>query len=306
MQSLASSFLEPLPQLLVQIFGSDAADATYQVLNQHNDYAVLLVMLRQPSSEVIVKLAGRASPMQAAFERTAFIHKLINTHTDVPVADIVAVDTSYSQFPWRYLIQTRLAGTVWAEIAPQLKATQKYSAYEQIGRAVAQLHSIQFPAFGEIASGEGAISFRDALMQRATQTIQPKHLLERFADVVRDHAELFDSVHEAVLCHDDLHHYNVLFQKDHESWKLSGILDFDKAWAGHSETDLARLDFWDNMMGDGFRTAYIAIHPIDAHYEQRRLIYQLLWCLEYAVPTSRHQADLQRLCEELGIAPIIL
>jgi len=87
---------------------------------------------------------------------------------------------------------------------------------------------------------------------------------------------------------------------------LAGILDFDKAWAGHSETDIARLDFWDNMMGDGFRQSYTQTHLFEPQYAQRRLVYQLLWCLEYAASTPRHKADVQRLCEQLHIAPIAL
>ena len=291
--------LEPLPQLLVQVFGSNAASASYEVLNQHPDYVVLLV----PSCEVIVKLAGRGSPMEAAFDRTTLIHQLLKTHTDIPAAEIAAVDVTYHDFPWRYLIQTRIDGMVWANITPQLSAAQKHDAYLQIGRAVAQMHSIHFPAFGEIPSDEPQTPFVNALLQRAARMIQNAYLYKRFAEVVRDRSELFESVNQAVLCHDDLHHYNVLFRSDGQNWKLAGILDFDKSWAGHSETDLARLDFWDNMMGDGFRQAYF---PIEPSYEQRRPIYQLLWCLEYAMPTPRHRADLQRVCEELGIAPIVL
>jgi aminoglycoside phosphotransferase (APT) family kinase protein len=300
------SFLEALPQLLIQTFGSDAAKSSYHVLNQHEDYCVLLVDLGRSSSKVIVKLAGRDSTMDADFERTAIIHKRIRAETNVPIAEILAVDSSYETFPWRYLIQSHISGKVWAELAPQLDEKQKYSAYEQIGDAVAQLHVIQFPSFGTFASDLGEASFIDALLQRAERTIQQKPLFERFVEVVKTRSELFKTVQQAVLCHDDLHHYNLLFQYEQGNWKLVGILDFDKTWAGHSETDLARLDFWGDMMGDGFRAAYTARHKIESAYEERKLIYQLLWCLEYAATTPRHQADLQRLAHALNIKPIVL
>lgn len=300
---MEQSFLEPLPHLLTHVFGSHAASASYQILNQHPDYCVLSIQLEHAS--VIVKLAGRASTMDADFERTAAIHDLLRTRTSVPVAEIVAVDTTYAQFPWRYLIQTRLQGTVWAQLAPQLDPSQLHAAYMQIGQAVAQMHNITFPAFGEIGT-TGSISFVDALLQRAKRSIQQDHLRERFAEIIEDRRYLFTSITRSVLCHDDLHHYNVLFSQVDDSWQLAGILDFDKAWAGHHETDLARLDFWDNMMGAGFREAYTAVHRIDSGYEHRRLVYQLLWCLEYAMPTPRHTADLQRVCHALGIAPITL
>jgi aminoglycoside phosphotransferase (APT) family kinase protein len=226
--------------------------------------------------------------------------------TNVPVAEIIAVDESCVHFPWRYLIQTRIKGHVWANIADQLTAEQQTDSFRQIGQAVAEIHRIQFPAFGEIASDEGTTSFRLSLLQRAGRTIHQADWRERFAEVVENRKALFDSMNRAVLCHDDLHHYNLMFDETDGKYQLVAVLDFDKAWAGHAETDLARLDFWDNMMGIGFKEAYQAIHPVDPGYMERRAVYQLMWCLEYAVQTPRHNADLRRVCQELGITPISL
>jgi hypothetical protein len=36
-----------------------------------------------------------------------------------------------------------------------------------------------------------------------------------------------------------------------EQGRLATIQDFEKAWAGHSETDLARLEFWRGMTSVG-------------------------------------------------------
>jgi fructosamine-3-kinase len=58
------------------------------------------------------------------------------------------------------------------------------------------------------------------------------------------------------------------------------------------------------MMHPAFRAAYEAVQPIDALYEQRRPVHQLLWCLEFAQLTPEHLATTQAVCDELGIAPI--
>jgi hypothetical protein len=34
------------------------------------------------------------------------------------------------------------------------------------------------------------------------------------------------------------------------------VLDWDKAWAGPLESDVARMAFWDDMTGDGFWEVY--------------------------------------------------
>ncbi|MEW6093889.1 MAG: fructosamine kinase family protein, partial [Chloroflexota bacterium] len=97
------------------------------------------------------------------------------------------------------------------------------------------------------------------------------------------------------------HKHNILFQRQQGQWRLATILDFDKAWAGHHETDLARLELWEGMTSKAFWRSYRAICPADPLYKQRRPIYQLLWCLEYARPTAKHLADTQRVCAELGL-----
>ena len=87
-------------------------------------------------------------------------------------------------------------------------------------------------------------------------------------------------------------------------WRLATILDFDKAWAGHAETDLARLEFWKGMTSPAFLGGVSPVEPLDADYLQRRPIYQLLWCLEYAPSTPQHLADTRRVFHELGI-PVV-
>jgi aminoglycoside phosphotransferase (APT) family kinase protein len=104
------------------------------------------------------------------------------------------------------------------------------------------------------------------------------------------------------LCHDDLQHTNLIFRAEHESWKLAAVLDWDKAWAGPPESDVARMAFWDDMTGDGFWEVYQAQVPPAEGQAERALIYQLLWCLEYSVSTPRHRADTASLCRRLGIA----
>jgi fructosamine-3-kinase len=85
---------------------------------------------------------------------------------------------------------------------------------------------------------------------------------------------------------------------------VAALLDFDSAWASQGESDLARLELWRGMTGSEFLPAYEAIQPLKPGYRDRRPLYQLLWCLEYASPTPEHHADTATVCAELGIAPV--
>ncbi len=55
------------------------------------------------------------------------------------------------------------------------------------------------------------------------------------------------------------------------------------------------------MNNEDFWHAYEALHAVDSLYMVRKPIGQLLWCLGYAQSTTKHLADTQALCKELGI-----
>ncbi|MGI8826291.1 MAG: fructosamine kinase family protein [Chloroflexota bacterium] len=103
------------------------------------------------------------------------------------------------------------------------------------------------------------------------------------------------------LTHEDLNPNNVLLTRDRSGWCLGGILDFDSAWAGCPESDLARLELWRGMTHPAFWDGYTTVVSIDDGYPARRPIFQLLWCLEYARPTRIHVADTARVCRALGV-----
>ena len=104
-----------------------------------------------------------------------------------------------------------------------------------------------------------------------------------------------------MLCHDDLHHGNLIFQASPSGWRLAAVLDWDKTWAGPRESDVARMAFWDDMTGPGFWEVYRAEVPLTSAEQQRLPIYQLLWCLEYDDRSARHLADTAGLRRRLDL-----
>jgi Phosphotransferase enzyme family len=297
-----------LLQLLRRKFGSNVELVDTKVVNRHTDYVVLIVALRAPSLEIVVKLAGPQAPYPYPFDRTAMFHNLVATHTSIPMPDILAVDVSYREWPWRYIIKTYVPGQQWVDAQLHMDGEELRQAYRQIGQAVAALHSIEFPSFGEVEP-DGTVPLKDsyltALIERAQHRIAKPRFVNLFIKVLEDNRDLFSDVGKARLCHEDLHGYNILFRRIEGRWRLATMLDFDKAWAGHHESDLARLELWKGMVGEGFWSAYKAVCPVADAYAQRRPIYQLFWCLEYVKPSLEHLADTQRVCKQLGIAPVV-
>ena len=200
-----------------------------------------------------------------------------------------------------------IPGEEWAVVRSHMNANQLADSYRQFGNAVAQIHTIQFPAFGELTESgyvQNGTTCLPALRKHASNHIQKPYHLNIFSDVLDQYAHLFNDVGTANLCHEDLHMHNILFTQYQGQWRLATVLDFDKGWAGHHETDLARLDLWTDMTNEAFWQGYQAVRTVDPLYEQRRPIYQLFWCLEVAWQSKKHLADTRQVCEELGIPNI--
>jgi aminoglycoside phosphotransferase (APT) family kinase protein len=298
------SLEEQLRLLLRQTFGSKVELADYRVSKQRPDYLVLLARLLHPGTAVVIKLAGPAAQWAGSFERTAWLHRLVAQQTNVPVAEVLAVDASYQIWPWRYLIMTYLPGQEWSQVRHQLDPPGRVSALRQLGQAVAALHALHFPAFGELVADGSVVggSLIAALQSRAQRAIRHPRLQQLFLEVLDQHSALFADGGSASLCHDDLHGHNLLFDVRDGRWRLAAVLDFEKAWAGPAEADLARLELWTGMTGPSFWQGYQTDGLIDSQYSQRRPIHQLFWCLEYAQPTPKHLGTTERVCRELGVA----
>lgn len=297
--------LRPVEALLQAAIGTQTRMSGCQIVKTTPDYAVLLVKLRHPYANVIIKLAGPSARMASDFDRTASIHHLVQKSTTIPMPEIIAVDVSCQIWPWRYLIRTYVPGREWAGLSQQMHGIDAINAYRQLGEAIGQLHGIAFPAFGEIdACGQVTkpdASCLAAIKRRAGILIHSPRLRDLFFVALEQRSALFEKVEESRLCHEDLHGYNILFNQQAGAWRLATILDFDKAWAGHVETDLARMEIWRGMTSPDFWTAYRVYYHPDEDYHHRRPVYQLLWCLEYARPTREHLADTQDVCRELGL-----
>lgn len=300
---------EVLEALCRETFGSACRIDTGHVVLRRHDYLVLLVTLNDPGREVAIKLAGPAAPLDCPFERTAAILRLVRERTALPVPTPLAQDVSCRSSPWRYAIATRLPGIPWSVARQCWTVADRDNARAALGRAVAALHTIVFPACGEIGADGLVIDGRpyaDALALRAARRIADERHRETFLRLLADRAALFADRREPCLSHEDLNPTNLLLSQDPQTgrWELSGLLDFDSTWAGDREADLARLALWDGMTGESFWAAYGLDRALTPGEAERRLIHQLLWCLEYAQPTPRHHADTARICAALGLSPI--
>ena len=284
------------------VLGSESRVTRVEPLRVGQEQLVLGLTLSRPPRRLVLKLAGPDAPAGVDFHRTATALALAR-EAGVPVPAVLAVETSYRSGPWSYLLQEHVDGLEWRRLRPLLAADQIRAAHREIATAVLAIQSVGFTSFGELsAAGEPAgEDLCTALRRRAELRVIDPGRRTTFLDVLDRKASLFDDQLRSTLCHDDLQHTNLIFREARGGWQLAGVLDWDKAWAGPPEADIARMAFWDDMTGPGFWEVYEAVTPPAEGRSARALIYQLLWCLEYPVSTPRHLADTASVCRRLGV-----
>jgi aminoglycoside phosphotransferase (APT) family kinase protein len=251
---------------------------------------VALRMRLTDSRRLVLKVAQESNE-SVDFERTRAATARARA-AGVPTPAVLAADNS-GRAGRRYLLLEHLDGVPWRQVRPQLEPSQVAAAHEELARAVLTLQSISFGSCGEF-DRQGQLvgrSLLDALRQRAELRVVDPRARDSFHRLLDRAADLFRGPESSTLCHDDLHHGNVLFRDRRGRWELAGLLDWDKAWAGPAESDLARMAFWDDMTGPDFWRVYRAAVPTTEGQRERSLIYQLLWCLEYDDGSPRHAAD---------------
>ena len=289
-------------QAVQDALGSAAAVEAAQTLQVGADGAVLLLRLRRSPRRLVLKLARPEHRAVTDLERTGAVMARAR-RAGVPTAAVLAADAAGWLGGWQHLLQEHVAGRVWREVRPLLADEQLGSAHAQIATTLLALRSVRPAAFGEL-DRQGLpvpVPAGVALAQRVRLRVRrpaarrlAEQLLGRFDDLLAE-------APGPVLCHDDLHHQNLVFGGDADDCRLVGVLDWDKAWAGPAESDVARLAFWDDMTGPGFWSVYrAAVPPVDGE-DERLVVHQLLWCLEYDVPTERHRADTVALVQRLGL-----
>ena len=287
--------------LLRETLGSDAARADLQVIGARRDYWVIRASAtpRHPSS--VLKLAGPRTGRPLDFARTAAVTELVR-RTGTPAPQVVATGDGTAAGDWRWQLLEHLPGTPWRSLAPRLREDDLDACHRQLAEVLLRIQSVRFDAFGELdadarpAPPQGWV---DALRERARVGVG-RHRAAFLALLDRER-DLLGDAGPPTLCHDDLHHDNVLFAHDGGGWRLTAVLDWDKAWSADPMCDVARMAFWDNMTGRPYWTAYRSAVPAREGDSRRACIYQLLWCLEYAADTPRHRADTAALAARLGV-----
>lgn len=291
------------------VAGLGGSDVALEVHLAADDRAV--VRASSSSGDAwVVRLAAAALVPTIDLGRTAHAQRLAGA-AGVPVPDVVLAGRVPGDDTWQVLVQVHAEGTPWREVAPGLDRAGRDAVHRELAGILLALRSVRPASFGDLAepgdrgagrgpAGADAPGSVAALAARARLRIPGRAEQDTFLRVLDREAALFAADRDPVLTHDDLHHGNVLVRRSVDGWRVASVLDWDKAWAGPADSDLARVAFWDHMTGPAFWQVYRAAVPEPDGWRRRALVHQLLWCLEYPVDSPRHRDDTARVLGALA------
>jgi hypothetical protein len=220
----------------------------------------------------------------------------------VPVPEVLAARRARHAGDRGHLVLRHVKGVEWRRLCLSLDGEEVRSVHRQLAEAVLALQTTTAPRFGDLddADAHGPGDLPEALRRRADRLIADEAQRARFVALLDREADRLGG-DGPTISHDDLHSGNVVLSTAADGrWRLAALLDWDKAWAGPAESDVARMALWDDMTGPGFWEVYRAAVPEREGWPRRAALHQLLWCLEYAAPTARHRADTAALWAALG------
>jgi len=216
------------------------------------------------------------------------VHQLVREETHVPVAEIVALDSSRRRLDRDFIIMRRLPGRSASELAPTRETLSRL--HREVGRALAQIHRITRARHGYL--GAHRPMKPQESWRKAFETMWNKLLVDcrrcggysreeaqLMSRALRRNLEIFDRPGPASLLHMDVWAQNILCDED---GRLTGLVDFDRALWGDPEIEFAVLDYC-GLASPEFFAGYGRPRPDDPEARLRQVFYYLYEVQKYVV-----------------------
>jgi len=213
-----------------QLLGDGRFTTTYFIKCEH-EAPVVLRLSPEPTAKLwrheralLQRQCNVQPPLEALRE---FIPRLL--HTDFTQR---LLPRDWALFEWRQ-------GQTWESAAPSVDAASSEALWRQFGRIVREVHGQRGVRFGYPAPWPAHASFGawftsvvdDLAADLAEQDIAVA-ALARFRTLLREERRRLDAVTVPRLVHGDLWSRNVLVQNGPRGWRITALLDAERAFFG--------------------------------------------------------------------------
>lgn len=208
----------------------------------------LLAVVGFDDGRALVIKHARRTEMAARFATSRAAARMIGEATDLQVPQYLETGEDSEFLP--LLAYWRIPGQPLAAVWGNLSPTGRARALLDWGRTMHRLHTTRLGGHGPLLdSRKLASSLADLLETDLRQRLQPAalagwpeagDLIDRLADDTASHLQSAEA--PAVLVHNGLNQANVLYRQLDGDVRCIGVIDFEDAFGGPVEADLARTE----------------------------------------------------------------
>jgi hygromycin-B 7''-O-kinase len=145
---------------------------------------------------------------------------------------------------WRYLVVTRLTGISLSEVWDSFDTSTRSWLAAQLGATLRDLHALPIgkladvPVLGERWPRLTLRPVAETVAHHRRQGVE-EAWLSRLAVFLERRPPLCPEPFSPVLIHGDIHPWHLFAARDGDSWRLTGLIDFDDAMLGWTEYEFA-------------------------------------------------------------------
>lgn len=228
------------------------------------------------------------------FPKERYGATLLHEHTQVPVAYPYRLDTSTDIFGWPYLLMPRLHGISPAD--SHLTGTEQLNIAQAMGQNLARLHALTWPFAGDYDLASDTIQpFAQGFAQWLVADIRRwlaaarQHGATTEGDVAWTERMIGDAqsalavAFQPCFVMNDYNPGNVLVDRVHGAWQVTGLFDLMEYYCGDGEADLMRSiaiylsggQPHDVQLAQAFVRAYLTQRPARSGFAERFALYML-------------------------------
>lgn len=244
------------------------------------------------------------NPEIPRFRKEKEIYDLLRKN-NLPVPKIYAYDNSKNIIPYTFILMDRIYGENLGDLWKGLSDSDKDNMLVNLGKLLAQIHSVRFSQFGEEYANRQFIgprsykeyfgSYLDEIVEKLRKSgVLSEKKITKLANFY--HSPLFDLKIPASLTHGNFIYDNIIVEDE----KINAIVDWEWARATHNEDELATVLYrvlkMDKNAIQQFRSGYESVIKLDDGFETRLYAYVLLYYLKVLpyVPEWKHRPDKQK------------
>lgn len=191
----------------------------------------------------ILRISPHSSVHMSLYERALMRREYNIQPYFMPLGDCfpktVFADFTHQICERDYVVQTFVEGTNWEEIKDALTQKENDRIWYEVGTIAKQICSITSKEFGPPPPAAQFETWGGYLMAYLTglQTDMKEmgytySQVDGFIDLFGNHMELLNNIKTPRLVHGDLWEKNILISKKGGNWRVTGILDSERAYWG--------------------------------------------------------------------------